>query len=170
MRLLQKNVKCRNLLENDAGGGSVSGSIAKYQPSAADTNLSGALASVLWELNLLSKNYHPTISTLASSMNTAQNQVYISISPQQAFRNLSLEQESFNPQRSTQKSNNKRKREIVPLTLASIEPTSIDENEVSKKLSRHFMLLRDIKENERRGELDGTMSSLQLYEEYKEAM
>jgi hypothetical protein len=27
-QLLQKNVKCRNLLENDAGGGSVSGSIA----------------------------------------------------------------------------------------------------------------------------------------------
>lgn len=26
--LLQKNVKCRNLLENDAGGGSVSGSAA----------------------------------------------------------------------------------------------------------------------------------------------
>lgn len=26
--LLQKNVKCRNLLENDAGGGSVSGSVA----------------------------------------------------------------------------------------------------------------------------------------------
>lgn len=26
--LLQKNIKCRNLLENDAGGGSVSGTIA----------------------------------------------------------------------------------------------------------------------------------------------
>lgn len=26
--LLQKNVKCRNLLENDAGGGSVSGPVA----------------------------------------------------------------------------------------------------------------------------------------------
>ncbi|XWS42902.1 hypothetical protein CRYUN_Cryun16bG0054300 [Craigia yunnanensis] len=169
--LLQKNTKCRNLLENDAGGGSVSGSIANYQPYASDPNLSGALASVLWELNLLSKHYHPTISTLASSissMNTAQNQVYLSISPQQAFRNLSLEQESFNPQGSTQKSNNKRKRGTVPLTLASIEPTSIDENEVSKKLGSHFMLLREIKENERlRGELDRTTSSLQLYEEYK---
>ncbi|XVF79546.1 hypothetical protein PTKIN_Ptkin14bG0231800 [Pterospermum kingtungense] len=169
--LLQKNVKCRNLLENDAGGGSVSGSIAKYQPYASDPNLSGALASVLWELNLLSKHYHPTISTLASSistMNTAQNQVFLSISPQQAFRNLSLEQESFNPQGIPQKSNNKRKRGTVPLTVASIEPSSIEENEVSKKLSRHFMLLRDIKENEKlRGELDRTTSSLQLYEEYK---
>lgn len=145
--------------------------LQKYQPYARDPNLSGALASVLWELNLLSKHYHPTISTLASSistMNTAQNQVYLSISPQQAFRNLSLEQESFNPQGSTQKSNNKRKRGTVPSTLASIEPSPIDENEVNKKLSKHFMLLRDIKENERlRGELDRTASSLQLYEEYK---
>ncbi|OMP06730.1 CCAAT-binding factor [Corchorus olitorius] len=171
--LLQKNVKCRNLLENDAGGGSVSGSIAKYQPYASDPNLSGALASVLWELNLLSKHYHPTISTLASSissMNTAQNQVYLSISPQQAFKNLSLEQESFNPKGSgTQKSNNKRKRGTAPSTLgSSTELTSIDENEVSKKLTEHFMLLRDIKENERlRGELNRTTSSLELYEEYK---
>ncbi|XWS10330.1 hypothetical protein CRYUN_Cryun39dG0067100 [Craigia yunnanensis] len=169
--LLQKNVKCRNLLENDAGGGFMSGSIAKYQPYASDPNLSGALASVLWELNLPSKHYHPTISTLASSissMNTAQKQVYLSISPQQAFRNSSFEQESFNLQGSTQKSNNKRKKGTAPLTLASIQPTSIDENEVSKKLSRHFMLLRDIKENDRlRGELDRTTSSLQLYEEYK---
>ncbi|OMP04851.1 CCAAT-binding factor [Corchorus capsularis] len=152
--LLQKNVKCRNLLENDAGGGSVSGSIASL------------------ELNLLSNTIIQSISTLASSissMNTAQNQVYLSISPQQAFKNLSLELESFNPKGSgTQKSNNKRKRGTAPSTLGSTEPTSIDENEVSKKLTEHFMLLRDIKENERlRGELNRTTSSLELYEEYK---
>ncbi|KAK8545849.1 hypothetical protein V6N13_067111 [Hibiscus sabdariffa] len=175
-QLLQRNVKCRNLLENDAGGGSVSGSIAvKYQPYGSDPSLSGALASVLWELNLLSKHYHPTISTLASgisSMNSAQNQVYINISPQQAFKNLSLEAESFkfNPQGSTQKSNSKSKNRTtaLPSTLAGDEPPRIDENEVGKKLSRHFALLRDIKENERlRGELDRTTTSLQLYEEYK---
>ncbi|KAE8679218.1 tetratricopeptide repeat-containing family protein [Hibiscus syriacus] len=173
-QLLQKNVKCRNLLENDAGGGSVSGSIAaKYQPYGSDPSLSGALASVLWELNLLSKHYHPTISTPASgisSMNSAQNQVYINISPQQAFKNLSLGEESFNPQGSTPKSNNKRKTRTaaLPSMLARDEPSPTDENEVSKKLSRHFALLRDIKENERvRGELDRTTTSLQLYEEYK---
>ncbi|GMI85129.1 NucleOlar Complex associated 3 [Hibiscus trionum] len=175
-QLLQRNVKCRNLLENDAGGGSVSGSIAtKYQPYGTDPSLSGALASVLWELNLLSKHYHPTISTLAlgiSNMNSAQNQVYINISPQQAFKNLSFKEESFkfNPQGSSQKSNNKRKNRstALPSTLALEEPSPIDENEVSKKLGRHFALLRDIKENERlRGELDRTTTSLQLYEEYK---
>ncbi|MBA0874751.1 hypothetical protein Goshw_021462 [Gossypium schwendimanii] len=173
-QLLQRNVKCRNLLENDAGGGSVSGSIAKYQPYGSDPSLSGALASVLWELNLLSKHYHPAISTLASgisSMNSAQNQVYISISPQQAFKNLLLEAESFkyNQQGGTEKSNKRKGRSTaLASTLASVEPPPIDENEVSKKLTRHFILLRDIKENERlRGELDRTTSALQLYEEYK---
>ncbi|TYH34860.1 hypothetical protein ES332_D13G153700v1 [Gossypium tomentosum] len=173
-QLLQRNVKCRNLLENDAGGGSVSGSIAKYQPYGSDPSLSGALASVLWELNLLSKHYHPAISTLASgisSMNSAQNQVYISISPQQAFKNLLLEAESFeyNQQGGTQKSNKRKGRSTaLASTLASVEPPPVDENEVSKKLRRHFILLRDIKENERlRGELDRTTSALQLYEEYK---
>ncbi|XP_028057693.1 uncharacterized protein LOC114261610 [Camellia sinensis] len=51
----------------------------KYQPYASDPNLSSALASVLWELNLLSKHHHPTISTLATTISTlssAQNQVY----------------------------------------------------------------------------------------------
>ncbi|XP_059434002.1 nucleolar complex-associated protein 3-like [Corylus avellana] len=87
--LLQKNVKCRNLLENDAGGGSVSGTIAKYQPYASDPNLSGALSSVLWELDLLSKHYHPAVSTLASSissMTSANNQVFLStVSPNKLF-------------------------------------------------------------------------------------
>ncbi|GKV29310.1 hypothetical protein SLEP1_g38247 [Rubroshorea leprosula] len=169
--LLQKNVKCRNLLENDAGGGSVSGSIAKYQPYATDPNLSGALASVLWEVNLLSRHYHPTVSTIASSistMNTAQNQVFLSTTPQQAFMKLSLEQEAFNPTSDMRKSNSKRKRGNVSSTSSSIEPISIDGNEVNKKLREHFILLHDIKENERlRTELDRTKQSLQSYEEYK---
>lgn len=174
--LLQKYIKCRNLLENDAGGGSVSGTIAKYQPYALDPNLSGALSSVLWELNLLSKHYHPTVATLASSissMNAAQNQVYLAtVSPQQAFLELSLERESFTPQNQSKKLNNKRKRGSGSSTSAGIDPTpetgSTDEDEVRKKLSAHFMLLRDIKENERlRGELDRATLHLQLYEEHK---
>lgn len=175
--LLQKNIKCRNLLENDAGGGSVSGSISIYQPYATDPNLSGALASVLWEINLLSKHYHPSISTAASSiagMNSAHNQVYhASLSPQQAFIDLSLERESFNSKNDTQKSSNKRKRGNETSILANTKSASnmsgsIDENEVSKKLGDHFTLLRNIKENERlRGELDRVTLSLHLYDEYK---
>ncbi|KAG7012064.1 Nucleolar complex protein 3-like protein, partial [Cucurbita argyrosperma subsp. argyrosperma] len=118
--------------------GSVSGSIAPY---ASDPTLSGALASVLWELNLLWKHYHPAVSTMStsiSSMNSAQNQVYIST-------------ESFNPQFTVRKVKKKKRG-----------------SEVKEKLSTRFFLLRDIKDNERlRGELDRTTLSLQRYEEHK---
>ncbi|KAG8638203.1 nucleolar complex protein 3 homolog [Manihot esculenta] len=174
--LLQKNVKCRNLLENDAGGGSVSGSAAKYQPYASDPNLSGALASVLWELNLLSKHYHPAVSNMASSissMSTSRNQVYLSsISPQQAFTDLSLERELLNPKYDIGKLIIKRKKGSSKVTASSIggsvDKSSADEEELKKKLSDHFMLLRDFKENGRlRGELDRATLALQLYDEYK---
>ncbi|EXB53354.1 hypothetical protein L484_016236 [Morus notabilis] len=174
--LLQKNVKCRNLLENDAGGGSVSGSIAKFQPYASDPNLSGALASVLWELNLLSKHYHGNISTVASSissMNIAHNQVFLSnVSPIQAFKDMSLEQQSLSPPNDLKQSNGKRKRGSVPFRAEhSLDTSSVDKDSLRKKLSSHFMLLRDIKENQRlRSELDHATSSLQLYEEYKQQM
>ncbi|CAM8992703.1 unnamed protein product [Rhodiola kirilowii] len=170
--LLQKNVKCRNLLENDAGGGSVSGSIAKYQPFASDPNLSGALASVLWELDLLSKHYHPTISTMASSiatMNENPGQIYLSAatSPQQAFIDSSLEHQSFIPKNDGKPSTQKRKRATASLAQSSTL-FSIPEAEVSKKLRAHYTLVRDIKENEMtRRELSRTTKSLQLYEAYK---
>ncbi|XP_057978054.1 nucleolar complex-associated protein 3 [Malania oleifera] len=175
--LLQKNVKCRNLLENDAGGGSVSGSVAKFQPYASDPNLAGALASVLWELNLLSKHYHPAISTMASGisgMSTSHNQVSLSfVSPQQAFMEMSLEKESFCLKNHGKKLNQKRKRERASFVPTSVGPTLVmtnptDEDGLRNKLSDHFSLLRDIMENERlRYELDGTNISLQLYKEYK---
>jgi nucleolar complex protein 3 len=151
--------------------------VQKYQPYASDPNLSGALASVLWELDLLSKHYHPSVSTLASSIasiSTAHNQVFLSsISPQQAFLDLSLERESFTPQSHSMKLNNKRKRGSGSSTSVTIDPApdsaSIDEDKVRNKLSTHFMLLRDIKENERlRAELDRTTLYLQLYEEHKQ--
>ncbi|OIT21634.1 hypothetical protein A4A49_40128 [Nicotiana attenuata] len=175
--LLQKNVKCRNLLENDAGGGSVSGAIAKYQPYATDPNLSGALASVLWELNLLSKHYHPAVSTMASNvsmLSTGDNQVYQSNkSPTQAFKELSLEQESFIVKNDPKSSSTKRKKGNASLEHISIGSdldftAQIDENDVRKKLSEHYLLLHDIAENERlRGELARTTLSLKLHEQYK---
>lgn len=174
--LLLKNVKCRNLLENDIGGGSVSGTIPKYLPYSTDPNLSGALASVLWELNLLSKHYHPAISTLASgisSMSTANNQLILSkSSPQQAFKEMSLDQELSFTQSSSIKVNNKKRRKNDSATSPSIGSTkvisSFDDDELRSKLNSHFTILHDIKENERlRRELDRTALSLQLYEQYK---
>ncbi|XP_061351465.1 nucleolar complex-associated protein 3 [Gastrolobium bilobum] len=177
--LFQKNVKCRNLLENDIGGGSVSGTIPKYQPYSTDPNLSGALASVLWELNLLSKHYHPAISAMASGIssmsNTANNQVFLlsKSSPQQAFKETSLDQELCFTQNSSIKLNNKKRRTngsatSPPSIGSTIVTSSFNEDELRRKLSSHFMLLHDIKENERlRSELDRTALSLQLYEQYK---
>ncbi|CAA0815489.1 binding [Striga hermonthica] len=174
--LLLKNVKCRNLLENDAGGGSVAGAIAKYQPHAVDPNRSGALASVLWELNLLTKHYHPSVSTIASSistMNTTNNQVYHThVSPQKAYMDLSRESKSFDPPGDVKKtSGKKRKGNDKALVKAGSDldlTCQIDENEVRKKLAEHFWLIRDIKANERlRSELDRTVMSLNLYEQYK---
>ncbi|XP_020890871.1 nucleolar complex protein 3 homolog isoform X2 [Arabidopsis lyrata subsp. lyrata] len=148
--LLQKNVKCRNLLENDAGGGSVSGSIAKYQPYATDPNLSGALATVLWELSLLSKHYHPAISTMAttvSNMNTSQSQTFLSaVTPQQAFADFSLVKESFELKNESRKLN-KRKRESLPEEAKNVP--EIDMVKLSKKLKENFTILRDIKEDKR---------------------
>ncbi|RWR88634.1 nucleolar complex protein 3 [Cinnamomum micranthum f. kanehirae] len=173
--LLQKNVKCRNLLENDAGGGSLSGSIAKYQPDSSDPNLSGALASVLWELSLLFKHYHPAVSSIASSisnMSTAHNQVYLAtMSPQQAFRDLSIQQESFNPTSNFATANRKRKKTTGSLISSSVvfeDKDAINEDQIRKKFSDHFMLLRGITENEKlRAELNHTMSSISMYKEYK---
>ncbi|XP_027345897.1 nucleolar complex protein 3 homolog isoform X3 [Abrus precatorius] len=174
--LLQKNIKCRNLLENDIGGGSVSGTIPKYQPYSTDPNLSGALASVLWELNLLSKHYHPAISTIASgisSMSAAHNQLLLSkSSPQQAFKEMSLDQELCFRQSGSIKLNNKKRRTNGSPTSPSIGSSTVmssfDDNELRMKLSSHFMLLHDIKENEKlRRELDRTALSLQLFEQYK---
>lgn len=149
----------------------------KYQPYASDPNLSGALASVLWELNLLSKHYHPDVSTLASSISTIsspQNQVYHSnVTPQQAFTQSSLEQELFKPKTDKEKANLKRKRGSGPsmpnsgLTNSDVSST-IDEDTVKKKLSEHFLLVQEISETKcLRRELDRTTSSLKLYEQYK---
>ncbi|RAL40660.1 hypothetical protein DM860_006730 [Cuscuta australis] len=176
--LLQKNVPCRNLLENDAGGGSVSGAIARYHPYATDPNLSGALASVLWELNLLSKHYHPSVSTMASgisTMNAANNQILHSkASPQQAFIESSLVKESFMPKCDGKMPRIKRKQgkksaKSVGTRLINLDAANLmDENAIKKKLSQHFLLTRDMTENKRlRSELGRTTSSLELYEQFR---
>ncbi|KAI3769025.1 hypothetical protein L6452_00121 [Arctium lappa] len=171
--LLQKNVKCRDLLENDAGGGSLSGSIAKYQPYASDPSLSGAFATVLWELTLLSKHYHPSVSTMASGISTITNshdQVYRSnVSPQQAFIDMSLDKETFTPKSGQKQSNNKRKKgNRPPPSAAAGGGDTVDEMAVRTKLSEHFLLVHDMEENGRlRRELERTKLGLQLYKEYK---
>ncbi|KAH9308919.1 hypothetical protein KI387_036830, partial [Taxus chinensis] len=112
--LLQKYSKCRNLLENDGGGGSVGGTVARYQPEAVDPELSGALSSILWELALLSKHYHPAVSELANNIATmcvSHNQVFLStISPLEALRTYSTKEGAFLPPICQVKPTQKRKR------------------------------------------------------------
>lgn len=124
--------------------------LQKYQPYATDPNLSGAFATVLWELSLLTKHYHPSISTMAatiSNMNTSQNQTFLSaVSPQQAFSDFSLEKESFEPKNETRKLNNKRKRESSEEAKNVLE---IDMVEVKKKLIEKFTIVQGIKEDEK---------------------
>ncbi|PWA67388.1 binding protein [Artemisia annua] len=173
--LLQKNVKCRDLLENDAGGGSLSGSISKYQPYATDPSLSGAFATVLWELTLLSKHYHPTVSTMASgisSITNAHDQVYrANVSPQQAFMDMSLDKETFTPKTAQKQSNSKRKRNnraSLPAEASGVDEVAVDEKVVRDKLTEHFLLVNDMEENERlRRELERTKIGLQLYKQYR---
>lgn len=125
--------------------------LQKYQPYATDPNLSGAFASVLWELNLLTKHYHPAISTMAgtiSNMNTSQNQTFLSaVTPQQAFADYSLLKESFEPKSESRKLNNKRKRESGGEEGKDVPETDIVE--LKKKLKENFTILRGIKEDER---------------------
>lgn len=128
-------------------------------------------------MNLLSKHYHPAVSTMASNvcmLSTGDSQVYQSNkSPQQAFKELSLEQESFIVKSDPKSSGTKRKKGSASLehisTGSDLDFTAqIDENDVRKKLSEHYLLLHDIAENERlRGELARTTLSLKLHEQYK---
>lgn len=106
-------------------------------------------------------------------MSNTSNQVYhANVSPQQAFAELSLEKESFNTNININKSGNKRKRvnvqQAVPTVADADIASRIDEVDIRKKLSEHFLLLRDISENGRlKSELDRTTMSLQLYQQYK---
>ncbi|XP_047333626.1 nucleolar complex-associated protein 3 [Impatiens glandulifera] len=174
--LLQKNVKCRNLLENDAGGGSVSGPVAMYRPQVSDPNLSGALSTVLWELNLLRKHYNPMVSTLASTISTmstaTQNQVLLSyITPQQAYTQSSIEQETFDLKEDFGK-NRKRKRgseSVVSDVDQDVKMGEADEDDVlRKKFCDHFVMVHDMSESKRlKDELSRTTLALDLFEKYK---
>ncbi|CAN6289116.1 unnamed protein product [Urochloa humidicola] len=178
--LLQKNSKCRNMLENDSGGGSLSSLVAKYNPEAKDPYLSGALASVLWELSLLEKHYDISVSSMASNilsmatLNPTQNPVPIlNVNPLEAYKDLSIERELSKPASKALSLNLKKKRrvkEFVALSPDVVQKAdcSVNKDELKEKLQSHFAVLRGISENERlRAELNHTLSSINMYKEYK---
>ncbi|XP_078158346.1 nucleolar complex-associated protein 3-like [Carex rostrata] len=184
-QLLHKNTKCRSLLENDAGGGSISGFIVKYQPEVTDPYLSGALASVLWELSLLSKHYDPGVSQMASNilsmanLKPTQNIVnpsLVALNPIQAFWESTIDKELSKPMNTKVPPSLKRKRKredreyfvLDPEKMRNVENEVIGEEEVNVKFEEHFKVLRDISENERlKGELNRTLASINLFDEFK---
>eukprot|EP00252_Welwitschia_mirabilis_P011572 TRINITY_DN25857_c0_g1_i1.p1 TRINITY_DN25857_c0_g1~~TRINITY_DN25857_c0_g1_i1.p1 ORF type:complete len:838 (+),score=199.89 TRINITY_DN25857_c0_g1_i1:191-2704(+) len=174
--LLQKYSKCRNLLENDGGGGSVGGTVAIYQPKASDPEMSGALSSVLWELSLLANHYHPAVSELCNNIATMgihRNQVFLSnLSAPGALKTYSTNGGLFNPPFQMPKPSNKRKIHQVHSCLTNSLYDGIKEvikkDNITEKFVRHFKLLRAIKANENlRKEYNRNLSALRLYDKYR---
>lgn len=154
--------------------------VQKYDPEAKDPYLSGGLASVLWELSLLEKHYDISVSSMASNilsmanLNPTQNPVPIlNVNPLEAYKDLSIERELSKPASKALALNCKRKRrgkEFVALSADVLKKAecSVDENDLKERLESHFEVLRGIADNERlRAELNHTMSSISMYEEYK---
>lgn len=70
-RIMRRQPKLRNMLENEAGGPS---GYKAFRPQLPDPAEAGALSVPLWELSVLAKHYHPHISQAArdiSVMNVA---------------------------------------------------------------------------------------------------
>jgi len=70
-RIMRRQPKLRNMLENEAGGPS---GYKAYRPQLSDPAEAGALSVPLWELSVLANHYHPHISQAAkdiSVMNVA---------------------------------------------------------------------------------------------------
>lgn len=155
--------------------------VQKYDPEAKDPYLSGALASVLWELSLLQKHYDVSVSSMASNilsmanLNPTQNPIPISnANPLEAYRDLSMERELSKAANKVLSLNCKRKRRgkefvaLSPDVLQKADCLLVAEDELKEKLQSHFAVLRGISENERlRTELNHTLSSINLYKEYK---
>lgn len=175
--LLQRYKKCCNLLEKDEGGGALSGNLAG---EGADPDLSGALSSVLWEVSLLSRHYHPAVAKLASqisNMATASGEVLLAtLTPKDAVLVYSTNKGGFHPSVQQPKKTLKKKMYLSHHGISSkplssnddnLDPNNCDEDTGNMFLS-HFKVLRDIKENEvLRMELSRVMRSIGLFKKFR---
>lgn len=66
-RMLKRDLKLRNMLENEEGGPVAS---KAYNPDINDPAEVGAMAVPLWELALLASHYHPHVSQFAMDIST----------------------------------------------------------------------------------------------------
>jgi nucleolar complex protein 3 len=109
-----------------------------------------------------------------ATLNPTQNPVPIlNVNPLEAYRDLSIERELSKPASKAPSLNVKKKRrgkELVALSPDVLEKAdcSVDKGELEQKLQNHFAVLRGISENEKlRAELNHTLSSINMYKEYK---
>lgn len=175
--LLQRYKKCRNLLEND-GGGVAQNLISLQGDEGADPDLSGALSSVLWEVSLLSRHYHPAVSKLAdqiSKMLNSSEALQAALSPQEALVVYSTARGGFNPSVQLPKNKGKKKCYISHLMKTTVVNNGMydsvldsSDKESSQMFLSHFKVLRDIKENEAlRIELNKLGRSISLFKTFK---
>ncbi|KAI5067225.1 hypothetical protein GOP47_0017753 [Adiantum capillus-veneris] len=172
--LLQRYKKCRNLLENEDGGGTGRSFISLQGEERGDPDMSAALSSVLWEVSLLSRHYHPAISRLAeqiSNMLTSSEALQASLTPKEAIIVYSTDKGGFNPSVQLPKNKVKRKSYVSHPLKALVLKTDMDDSvlsssdkESSQMFLSHFKVLRDIKENEAlRTELKKLVRSVNLF-------
>eukprot|EP00250_Pteridium_aquilinum_P018457 c24095_g1_i1 orf=135-2744(+) len=178
--LLHRYKKCCNLLENEDGGG-VACNLAVLQVEGADPDMSGALSSVLWEVSLLSRHYHPSVAKVAaqiSNMAASSETLQAVLTPKEAIAVYSTNRGGFNPSVQLPKSKIKKKNYLShygsPLKAAELDdgihdaaPDNCDKESDGMFLS-HFKVLQGIKENEAlRTELNRTLQSIGLYKKFK---
>lgn len=100
--LLQRHSKCRNMLENDPGGGGVvSAGAAVFQSDGTDPDTSAALSSVLWDISLLCRHFHPAVSRLVLGISkladNATSMLQPSMNPGVALSNYNTSNGGFRP-------------------------------------------------------------------------
>ncbi|MCO5601786.1 hypothetical protein L7F22_055911 [Adiantum nelumboides] len=176
--LLQRYKKCRNLLENEDGGGVAGNFLSLQGEERADPDLSGALSSVLWEVSLLSRHYHPAVSRLAEqicNMLTSSEGLQASMTPKEAIVVYSTNKGGFNPSVQFPKSKVKRKCYVsysmkAPILNSDVYASALNssDKDSSQMFLSHFRVLRDIKENEAlRTELSKVVRCVSLWRTYK---
>eukprot|EP00246_Nothoceros_aenigmaticus_P012066 TRINITY_DN3570_c0_g1_i1.p1 TRINITY_DN3570_c0_g1~~TRINITY_DN3570_c0_g1_i1.p1 ORF type:complete len:208 (-),score=18.53 TRINITY_DN3570_c0_g1_i1:47-649(-) len=173
--LLHRNKKCRNILENDGGGGAVGGTIAMFQLDGTDPDLSGALSSVLWEATLLQWHYHPSLSELASDAlllsSSTQSTLLAPMTPSEAVEAYATSTGGFRP--GIQLPPKVTRRKVYRLMDRSVpafltEDTTDSSVEVEEVFSSYYRIVRNHQDNEKlRRELVGLERSLGLWNEYK---
>ncbi|EFJ11960.1 hypothetical protein SELMODRAFT_125068, partial [Selaginella moellendorffii] len=176
--LLLRYKKCRNLLENDGGGGNAMLPFLFYKPTSfqvfhltePDPDLSGALSSVLWELALLQSHYNPEVAKLSQQIagTLASENFSVVMSPKDATAAYSIQQGGFRPAVKLPPSKLVKKSSYKSRQAPSSLPDAVEDSENAVDFRDYFRLLRDITENQAlRKELVKSKTMVEMYARYK---